>query len=202
MKLTFPTTVTFLTETSFLGTLSCSRGRLKGIGLQQQKKKKKKKEWLLPYPRPNVTFGCAVRVYYLLGTSLAVQWLRHSASTAGGTGQLPGQGTKIPHASRCGQKEKRMLSIGLQHHPHGSKLSLAHLLSGLRNCLSQVPWSVCFQLDSTTERQSAMGKQKRKRSYYDPGTLGSEEPALAPGKGDLAWDTRHLRLTHGLHASP
>ena len=42
MKLTFPTTVTFLTETSFLGTLSCSRGRLKGIGLQQQKKKKKK----------------------------------------------------------------------------------------------------------------------------------------------------------------
>ena len=87
------------------------------MGLQQ--KKKKKKEWLLPYPRPNVTFGCAVRIYYLLGTSLAVQGLRLSAFTARGTGQIPGQGTKIPHASRCGQKEKGMWS----------KLSLAHLLS-------------------------------------------------------------------------
>ena len=27
-----------------------------------------------------------------------VQWLRHLASTAGGTGLIPGRGTKIPHA--------------------------------------------------------------------------------------------------------
>ena len=72
----------------------------------------------------------------------------------------------------------------------------------LETAFPRCPGSVCFQLDSTTERQSAMGKQKRKRSYYDPGTLGSEDPVLAPGKGDLAWDTRHLRLTHGLHSSP
>ena len=84
MKLNFPTTVTFLTETSFLGTLSCSRGRLKRD--KTAVVEEKKKEWLLPYPRPNVTFGCAVRIYYLLGTSLAVQWLRLSASTAGHTG--------------------------------------------------------------------------------------------------------------------
>ena len=31
-----------------------------------------------------------------VGTSLAVQWLRLRASTAGGTGLIPGQGTKIP----------------------------------------------------------------------------------------------------------
>ena len=29
--------------------------------------------------------------------SLAVQWLRSRASTAGNTGSIPGQGTKIPH---------------------------------------------------------------------------------------------------------
>ena len=32
------------------------------------------------------------------GISLAVQWLRLHASNAGGTGLLPGQETKIPHA--------------------------------------------------------------------------------------------------------
>ena len=34
------------------------------------------------------------------GTSLVVRWLRLRASTAGGAGSIPGQGTKIPHASR------------------------------------------------------------------------------------------------------
>ena len=31
------------------------------------------------------------------GTSLTVQWLRLSTSTAEGTGSIPGRGTKIPH---------------------------------------------------------------------------------------------------------
>ena len=31
------------------------------------------------------------------GTSLAVQWLRHHASTAGGMGLIPGWGTRIPY---------------------------------------------------------------------------------------------------------
>ena len=35
-----------------------------------------------------------------------VQWLRLSASNAGGMDSIPGQGTKIPHALRCGQKKK------------------------------------------------------------------------------------------------
>ena len=38
------------------------------------------------------------------GTSLGVQWLRLQASNAKGTGSIPGQGTKMPHAARHGQK--------------------------------------------------------------------------------------------------
>ena len=36
--------------------------------------------------------------------SLEVQWLRLHASNAGGEGSVPGWGTKIPHATRHGQK--------------------------------------------------------------------------------------------------
>ena len=41
------------------------------------------------------------------GTSLAVQWLRPWASTAGGAGSIPGQGIKILCASWCGRKKKK-----------------------------------------------------------------------------------------------
>ena len=40
----------------------------------------------------------------VLGTSLAVRWFRLCASTAEGMGSIPGRGTKIPHATQCGQK--------------------------------------------------------------------------------------------------
>ena len=40
------------------------------------------------------------------GTSLAAWWLRLSASTAGAEGSIPGQGTKIFHASWHGQKKR------------------------------------------------------------------------------------------------
>ena len=36
---------------------------------------------------------------YRLGTFLPVQWLRLSASIAGGIGLIPGQETEIPHAT-------------------------------------------------------------------------------------------------------
>ena len=42
----------------------------------------------------------------LVETSLAVQWLRLCASTAGGAGSIPGQGSKILHASWCSQKKR------------------------------------------------------------------------------------------------
>ena len=32
-----------------------------------------------------------------------VQWLRHYASSEGGMGSIPGQGTKIPYAMLCSQ---------------------------------------------------------------------------------------------------
>ena len=39
------------------------------------------------------------------GSSLAVQWLGLRPSTAGGTGWIPSQGSKIPHDARCGKKK-------------------------------------------------------------------------------------------------
>ena len=41
------------------------------------------------------------------GTSLAVHWLRLWASTAGGTGSVPGWGTQIPHLMLCGAAKKK-----------------------------------------------------------------------------------------------
>ena len=43
----------------------------------------------------------------LKGDFPVVQWLRLCASNAGGAGSIPGQGTKIPHASWHGQKLKK-----------------------------------------------------------------------------------------------
>ena len=42
-----------------------------------------------------------------MGTSLEVQWLGLHASTAGGMGSIPGQGTKIP----CGVTKKKVVKI-------------------------------------------------------------------------------------------
>ena len=38
-------------------------------------------------------------------TSLVAKWLRLHSSNAGGTGSIPGRGTKIPHDMRRGQKK-------------------------------------------------------------------------------------------------
>jgi hypothetical protein len=40
------------------------------------------------------------------GTSLVAHWLRLCAPTAGGSGLIPGQGTRIPHAAGCGPQKK------------------------------------------------------------------------------------------------
>ena len=42
-----------------------------------------------------------------LGNFLVVQWLGPRTSTAGGTGSIPGQGTKIPQAVQPKKKKKR-----------------------------------------------------------------------------------------------
>ena len=43
------------------------------------------------------------------GTCLVVQWVRPCASTAGGVGSIPPQGTKIPCATQHGPKIKKSL---------------------------------------------------------------------------------------------
>ena len=47
------------------------------------------------------------KVLVIFGTSLAVQWLRLHTPSAGGTGSIPDQGTKILHAARRDQKKKK-----------------------------------------------------------------------------------------------
>ena len=55
------------------------------------------------------SYVCAQRIenrnsnMYTMG-NLVVQWLGLQASTAGGMSSIPGQGTKILQATRCGQK--------------------------------------------------------------------------------------------------
>ena len=43
----------------------------------------------------------------ILGTSLVAHWLGLWASSAGGTGSIPGRGTKILYAGWCGQKNNK-----------------------------------------------------------------------------------------------
>ena len=77
---------------------------------------------------PGLSFPCQPRRVLLApkittqGTSLAVQWLGLHASTAGGVGSIPGQGTKIPHASQCGQKKKKKKYIYIYIYTHIQKL--------------------------------------------------------------------------------
>ena len=49
-----------------------------------------------------------IQIFLKRGTSLAVQWLRLHASTAGVTGSIPGQGTKIPQAVQKTKKRKEI----------------------------------------------------------------------------------------------
>ena len=59
-----------------------------------------------------------------LGTSLAVQWLRFCAPTAGGAGLITGEGTKIPHAawhSQKKEKEKKEIHLNSPMDPTGLK---------------------------------------------------------------------------------
>ena len=48
-----------------------------------------------------------VRKRRTLGTSLVVQWLRLCAPTARSTGLIPDGGTKVLHALKCSQGEKK-----------------------------------------------------------------------------------------------
>ena len=43
-----------------------------------------------------------------MGNSLAVQWVGLPAFTAEGPGSIPGGGNKIPQATWCSQKKKKI----------------------------------------------------------------------------------------------
>ena len=71
---------------------------------------------------------CSEHKECIRGNSPAVQWLALCAFTAEGPGSIPGRGTKILQAERCGQKRKKecIPYLGLQgsspcsfipHHP-------------------------------------------------------------------------------------
>ena len=45
--------------------------------------------------------------WYILETSLVVQWLRLHVPHAGSMGLIPGRGTEILHATSCSQKKKK-----------------------------------------------------------------------------------------------
>ena len=62
-----------------------------------------------PNSQPKL-LGNPILRYTQSRTSLVVQWLRRQASNEGDMGSIPGQGTKIPHAMQCSQKEKKNLS--------------------------------------------------------------------------------------------
>ena len=47
------------------------------------------------------------------GASLVIQRLRLSASTAGGTGSIPGRGTKTLRAAPCRQNIENIFKIGV-----------------------------------------------------------------------------------------
>ena len=57
-------------------------------------------------PREGKTYTC---IKICTQTSLAVQWLKLHASTAGSTGSIPGEGTKIPHAIQHSHKQTKNL---------------------------------------------------------------------------------------------
>ena len=77
-----------------------------------------------------------------LGTSLVVQWLRLHSLSAEGTGLIPSQGTKIPHAKRHDQKKKRKRNLCLNFYTVAS-LVLAWLHS---KPLLSFPACAYFQL--------------------------------------------------------
>ena len=58
------------------------------------------------------------------GTFLVVQWLGPCTFNAGGVSSIPGQGTEIPHATECGQKNQKEQIMDTYNSKYESQMSL------------------------------------------------------------------------------
>ena len=93
----------------------------------------------------------SVTLILCVGSSLMVQWLRLGAANAGGTGSIPGQGTKIPHAKRPKGKRERKCMCELT--------ELRDAQRARKNTVSGVSVRVCVKtVKSTLPRWAGTGK--------------------------------------------
>ena len=53
-----------------------------------------------------------------------VQWLGPCTFNAGGVSSIPGQGTEIPHATECGQKNQKEQIMDTYNSKYESQMSL------------------------------------------------------------------------------
>ena len=83
------------------------------------------------------------------GNSLAVQWLELRASTAGGSGSIPSQGTKVLQAVRCGQLKKKNVDPILGIHTLALRRQLA-LRHGARYLTSLILSFLICTLETIT----------------------------------------------------
>ena len=77
------------------------------------------------------------------GNSLVVQWLGLRASTAGGTGSIPGWGNKILQAAWCSQKKKKSGKKDAKKQylnlPHtGNYLRIIYIVLGIINNVEMI----------------------------------------------------------------
>ena len=103
---------------------------------------------------------------------------------AGGTGSIPGRGTKMPHAVWCGQKLKLKQNKHTQKHPRTYENFLVAQWSGLSTFTVQVQ-SLIRELKSTSQ-VAENKKDKRKKSCIKGKSLcGSMYRNHTKGKTNL-----------------
>ena len=102
-------------------------------------------------------------------TPLVVQWLKLHSPNAGDTGSIPGQGTKIPHATWCGVKKEKMMEGNSCHLQVFSPLP----------CSSLQRWRRC--------RESIQPSCSRRKETWDitDGSLINNPPSNSGDSGSI-----------------
>ena len=102
------------------------------------------------------------------GTSLAVQWLGLCASTAGGTGSILGQTTKIPRAIQCCQQNIIIISHCFRPRRHWCYFLLQQVASTLTDTehvsrSRKTPWRETATWVHAAQRQETLWQVFRLR---------------------------------------